>query len=200
MICTTTYQELYNLTFQTLIFLFICDFIGSGKEECFYYLKAVTRSMWLYKEFKRCRKFSTRCICDLIISDRNTHLHQLHWLQRDLKSIFPKKTDLLQVLQHLFSKLHRYICFRDMKCVKNNVLEIKSFYHLIPPWEERWQRFTWCKLQHLRWPMFSVTPSRNLSRSNLFSSYSTETPRSYSKNIFLKKHSGCQRNYHFKKK
>lgn len=155
--------------------------------------------MWLYKEFKRCRKFSTRCICDLIISDRNTHLHQLHWLQRDLKSIFPKKTDLLQVLQHLLSKLHRYICFRNMKCVKNNILEIKSFYHLIPPWEERWQRFTWCKLQHLRWPMFSVTPSRNLSRSNLFSSYSTETLRSYSKNIFLKKHSGCQRNYHLKK-
>lgn len=75
--------------------LFICNFIGSGKEERFYYLKAVTGSMWLCREFKRHIQFSTGCVYDIIISDRNTHLHQLHWLQRDLKSILPKKTDLL---------------------------------------------------------------------------------------------------------
>lgn len=134
--------------------------------------------------------------------DRNTHLHQLHWLQRELKSILPKKSGLLQVLQHLFSTFFSNISSWDVKFFKITYVfsERKTFYHLIPPWEERRHRFILCKLEHQRWPMFSVTPSRNLSRSNLLSMYSTEKLRPYNMSIFLKKHSGCQRNYQFFKK
>lgn len=158
--------------------------------------------MWLCREFKRHRKFSVRCVYDLIISDRNTHSHQLHWLQRDLKLSYPRKLMYFKYFIIYFQNSSDILVLEMWNVLKITSVfsEIKSFYHLIPPWEERRQRFTLCKLQHQRWPMFSVTPSRNLSRSNLSSSYSTETLRLYSMSIFLKKHSGCQRNYQLRKK
>lgn len=58
------------------VFLSICNYVGSGKEEWFYNLKAVIESTWLFGELKRSGIFSTRYVYGLIISDRNTHLHQ----------------------------------------------------------------------------------------------------------------------------